>query len=159
MRSFLLIISLSTTLLLLHAGCSCSSSTSPAIRGSTTVDGSGYPSGQTDPSNAMELPGVSDDPAYGTTQEKPIKVGGSSREQVRYLNALRGPNGETIRYERQGHCCPCETENGIMGTGMLDVYALTYEGLDEPNVLYLTFYDYEQPMAPEGYSYVGQGRR
>ncbi|HHP7239258.1 hypothetical protein [Longibacter sp.] len=155
MRTVLLSLGL-TTVLFLFPACSASSPDAPAVLGSTTMDGSGTPNGRTNPSNAMELPGVSDDPNYGTTRENPIKVGGSSKDQVLYLNALRGPNGEPIRYERQGHCCPYQTKNGIMGTGMLDVYAVTYTGLDEPNILYLTFYDYEQPMAPAGYSYVGQ---
>lgn len=83
---------------------------------------------------------------YGYSPENPILVGSGDNRQGpanerNYLNLLLGPNGEEIKYVRKGSCCPFETKNGILGGGMLDIYEITYEGLDKPIVLYLNMYD------------------
>lgn len=95
---------------------------------------------------------------YGYTESNAIKVGGEDYTngpifEREYLNRLTGPNGEEISYERTGSCCGFETENGIMGNGMLDMYEVTYEGLKEPVILYLNMYDPHKgaPMAPKGF--------
>ena len=96
------------------------------------------------------------DSTYGYSQANPIKVGGfkegrRAELQHEYLRALRGPDGQMVRYERRGSCCPYDTPNGMMGRGLLDVYEGTYDGLATPIVLYLTLYDFEQPRAPRGF--------
>ena len=113
----------------------------------------------------MRLAGVSNDPKYGVTSEKPIRVGGGfaegSANQIKYLQSLRGPNGEKIKFKRTGSCCMFVTPNGIqttttdgktVGVGLLDQYEVTYKGLDKPIVLYLDLYDYETPQAPMGFT-------
>jgi hypothetical protein len=82
----------------------------------------------------------STDENYGTAKD-PIKVGGALESkgplnERRFLNALAGPNGEEITYKRQGACCPFETPNSSFG-GMLDVYAITWEGQTTPLKLYI----------------------
>ena len=57
--------------------------------------------------------------------------------QVRYLNSLWGPQGETIFYERIGTCCPFQMYGAPLDKGMLDIYTLTWEGQAEPRHLYL----------------------
>lgn len=98
------------------------------------------------------------DSTYGYSQGNPIKVGGVGedpppRRQHEYLQTLRGPNGETVRYERQGSCCQYETPKGFMGRGMLDMYEVTYDGLATPIVLYLTLYEHENPRPPRGFTF------
>ena len=98
------------------------------------------------------------DSTYGYDRTNPIRVGGvgedpAPRRQHEYLQALRGPNGEVVRYERQGSCCQYETPRGFMGRGMLDMYEVTYEGLAKPIVLYLTLYEHENPRPPRGFRF------
>jgi hypothetical protein len=105
--------------------------------------------------------GAAVDSTYGYTEANPIKVGGFKEErraqnQHDYLRALRGPEGQPIRYRRLGSCCAFDTPNGFMGRGLLDVYEVTYDGLAEPVQLYLSLYDYERPRAPAGFIFMGR---
>lgn len=96
--------------------------------------------------------------SYGYTEANAIKVGGDDynngpRFEREYLNGLTGPNGEEISYHRTGSCCGFETKNGIQGYGMLDKYEVTYEGIEEPVILYLNMYDPNEGeiKAPRGF--------
>jgi hypothetical protein len=42
--------------------------------------------------------------------------------------------------------------NGYQGMGLLDAYAISYEGATEPIVLYLSFYDETPLMVPVGFT-------
>jgi len=110
----------------------------------------------------VTISGVAEDDTYGYKESNPIKVGGAfdggpARERA-YLELLRGPNGESIRYERDGSCCGFETPNGIMGGGMLDIYSVWIGDKAEPVKLYINMYDYEQPKAPKGFTHAGAVR-
>ncbi|OJX49430.1 MAG: hypothetical protein BGO88_14385 [Flavobacterium sp. 38-13] len=99
---------------------------------------------------------VNTDASYGYTEKNPIKVGGFSNgpaNERSYLNSLSGPNGETINYERTGSCCAFETKNSPFSGGMLDVYAVTYEGKKDTVVLYLNMYDKASLKAPVGFKF------
>ncbi|OON69474.1 hypothetical protein [Hymenobacter sp. CRA2] len=53
---------------------------------------------------------TSTDADYGYTDYKPVCVGGVKdnacvRNEQRFLNALRGPEGQEISYRRLGSCC------------------------------------------------------
>jgi hypothetical protein len=102
--------------------------------------------------------GPASDAKYGYTAEKPIKVGGQrdgpAREQA-FLAELRGPSGELVRFQRQGSCCSFKTENGIMGIGMLDKYAVWIGTEPVPKILYLNMYDYDEPRIPIGFTKKG----
>src|SRR5436190_826127 len=79
--------------------------------------------------------GVSDDPAFAITRDHPVQVGGggmSESRERRYLDVLRGPMGEVLRYKRTGSPRP-EAD----GRTILDVYEVTYPGLDKPITFYL----------------------
>jgi hypothetical protein len=94
---------------------------------------------------------VSTDPSYGYTEDNPIRVGGQAfggpaRERA-YLDTLLGPSGEEITYFRQGSVDGIET--------ILDVYKITYEGLDAPITLYLDEYAFETLFAPVGFTCSG----
>ncbi len=105
------------------------------------------------------LPGAeAADPEYGYTPEKPIKVGGVTEGPAReraFLAELRGPEGETVRFERLGSCCPFPSRNGIMGSGLLDIYLVWTGSSTEPKTLYLNMYEYEAPMVPLGFTKSG----
>jgi hypothetical protein len=98
---------------------------------------------------ASECP-VSDDPDYGYTKEQPVQVGGgamfvASRER-RYLDALRGPAGEPLRYKRMG-----TTTLAPHALSVIDVYEVTYDGAEKPLTMYLDAYHYDDGLrAPQG---------
>ena len=100
---------------------------------------------------------ISTDKTYGFTEKNPIKVGfGGASEgpanERRFLNALAGPNGEEISYERLGSCCAFKTDNGFMGGGLLDKYEIKWKGQSEPVILYLNMYDPGELLAPVGFT-------
>ena len=111
----------------------------------------------------LRLTKVASDDKYGFTSEKPIKVGtgpdGGPANQRAYMNLLRDPQGKPIKYERLGSCCSYESENGFMGLAMLDKYEITYlneKGKVKKTVIYISFYDYEEPEILFGFKTVGQ---
>ena len=97
----------------------------------------------------------SHDKTYGYTEENPIMVGGNNegpKNERRFLNALTGPNGEEIEYHRIGSCCNFKTSNSSFGgSGLLDMYNVTYEGLKKDLVLYINMYDSDTLMVPVGF--------
>lgn len=95
---------------------------------------------------------VSDDAEYGYTKGKPIKVGGTpvygAARQRRYLQALVGPAGQPITFKRRGSLPADDTRT--RDTIILDLYEVTYAGLEKPIELYLDWYRWEPPKAPRG---------
>jgi hypothetical protein len=89
---------------------------------------------------------------YGYTPEDPIKVGGGPQGEREYLRFLRGPQGQPLSFQRRGSCCGFKDPSLPLGGGMLDMYEVTYEGLEEPVTLYLDMYRREEPRAPTGFS-------
>ena len=90
---------------------------------------------------------ITTDESYGVSAGNPVKVGldgasGPARE-LQYLNALRGPSGQALRFRRVG--------TSLAGTVILDVYELTYEGLASAVRIYLDAYHFEEPAAPRGF--------
>ncbi len=105
--------------------------------------------------NSTSVTTVSTDKTYGFTQENPIKVGGTGSgpaNERKYLDALAGPNGESISYVRVGSCCSFKTPNGLMGAGFLDRYEVTWSGQASPVYLYLNMYDKDELKAPVGFT-------
>lgn len=104
---------------------------------------------------SMELTEVSIDKKYGyePNHKTSIKVGKIENEQA-YLKALRGPNGEAVRFRRVSSCCEFKSKSSALGRGLLDKYEVYYQGLKEPIILYINGYDYENPKAPFGFTFV-----
>ena len=96
------------------------------------------------------------DKTYGYTQKNPIMVGkesGGPKDERRFLNALAGPNGEQISYQRLGSCCGFITKNGLYSdSGLLDKYEVTYKGLNKPIILYINMYDSDVLQVPVGFT-------
>jgi Gram-negative bacterial TonB protein C-terminal len=95
---------------------------------------------------------VAADEKYAYATEQPVQVGGSpaygAARQRRYLDALRGPGGETVQYRRVG-----QFEGGD-GT-ILDGYEVIHAGREKPVRLYLDWYHYNAPKAPHGFTCAG----
>jgi hypothetical protein len=96
--------------------------------------------------------GVSDEPAFATTKEQAVQVGGgamyvAARER-RYLDALRGPMGEALQYKRTGSLPLAPNSDTI-----LDAYEITYPGLEKPVIFYLDAYHFDDALkAPKGFT-------
>lgn len=95
------------------------------------------------------------DKKYGYDEDYPINVGFTSLEdgtknQVRFLNALAGPNGEKIKFELKDSCCPFPTKKTEMGAGIIDIYEITWEGQAKPVLLYINKFEKGELMIPLG---------
>lgn len=109
--------------------------------------------------HTFELTEISTDPTYGFSEKNPIQVGGVDKmegplNEIRYLNALAGPNGEDVYYYRLGSCCPIKSKNDPFGAGvvMLDNYLLTWEGAKDTVSIYINMYDYGELRALVGFT-------
>lgn len=113
--------------------------------------------------NILYLTQASTDKTYGLKGDNPVKVGmglrGGPSNQRAYLNLLRDEQGKPIKYERKRSCCGYNSENAIYGVALVDVYEITYlnkKGKAKKTELYISFYDYEEPQIPVGFSTVAQ---
>jgi len=104
------------------------------------------------------LESVSSDANYGFDKMHPVKTGQGYPAEWRYLNALRGPGGEVVHYQRIGACCPFDTPAVERGKGFLDQYRLHYDGLEKPVDIYLNMFEPvpppAAPPAPLGFGFV-----
>jgi hypothetical protein len=105
---------------------------------------------------AMKLGRSATDAEYGYSERLPIKVGGGfgsgSERTYQYLNALRGPAGEAVRYDRIGTCCPFKSPSSPFdGEALLEVYAVAIAG-GAPKRLYFNWYDEGEVLVPVGFS-------
>ena len=107
--------------------------------------------------NTYKLTSIATDETYGYCEKNAIKVGGSRKNgaasERKFLNALFGPNGETITYVRRGSCCMLKSPDGINGLALLDVYEVSYSGPEKPILLYINMYDSEALQAPKGFTF------
>lgn len=124
-----------------------------AILGTTTH----WVSSSNDYAPFFDINSYSEHAEYGISEKYPVFVGGFKEKvgptnQRRYLASLAGPQGEEIQFTRRGSCCPYSSENGYEGVGLLDVYEVWYEGLEEPILIYISFYDKEPLYIPHGFT-------
>jgi hypothetical protein len=95
--------------------------------------------------------GVSTDAAFATTKDHAAQVGGgamyAAARERRYLDALRGPEGEPLQYRRRG-----SLPLGPDSRTILDEYEVTYAGLAQPATLSLDAYHFDDALvAPKGF--------
>lgn len=107
--------------------------------------------------NTFKIIKFSADKKYGYHQNYPVNVGFTkekegSLNELRFLNALKGPNGENITYERLGSCCPFPTKKTEIGSGVLDQYQIIWEGQKTVVILYLNRYEKGEIMVPLGFT-------
>lgn len=106
--------------------------------------------------NTFIISEYSKDAKYGYNKDYPINIfyrntNDESINQERFLNALTGPKGEKITFQKLESCCPFPTKRSEMGAGFLDVYQITWEGLKKPIVLYINIYEKGALMVPVGF--------
>lgn len=95
------------------------------------------------------------DPSYAWKKSNPVKVGSKEGRgplnELRFLNALLGPNGEEVRFVRIGSCCPFKTPNAVIGNkGLLDHYRIFWEGARDTLDIYINMYDEGDLKIPVG---------
>lgn len=97
---------------------------------------------------------------YGLTGAFPVKVGrgakGGPSNQRAYLDLLRDEQGNPVEYKRVGGaCCPYKSENATLGNyALVDTYEVSYKnkkGKNKKVLIYISFYDYENPKIPVGF--------
>ncbi|MCG7560310.1 MULTISPECIES: hypothetical protein [Pseudoalteromonas] len=119
---------------------------------------SGCQSTTPEPGIQGEAAFTANDPEYGYTTHKPVKLGGFLRgskyegSHIEYFQSLTGPNGEPVQVKRLGSCCPFEDQSMPFGGGMLDKYQLSYPGQKKPVIIYVNLYQFEAPKAPQGFT-------
>jgi hypothetical protein len=106
--------------------------------------------------NTFVIKEFSKDKKYGYDKDYPINVfylnaTNETINQQRFLNALTGPKGEKINYTKKGVCCPFPTKNNSSGSGLLDEYEITWDGLATPVLLYFNIYEKGLLMVPFGF--------
>jgi hypothetical protein len=102
----------------------------------------------------MKLSQASADPGYAFSEHAPVLVGGGfdsgSDRTYKYLNSLRAPNGEPIKYDRVGTCCPFKSANSPFGDeALLEVYQLSIPGVG-PKRIYFNWYETGDVLIPIG---------
>ncbi|WP_286969748.1 2-dehydro-3-deoxyphosphooctonate aldolase [Flavobacterium sp. UBA4854] len=105
--------------------------------------------------NTFSITQFAKDKKYGYDPDYPINIffqntNNEALNEVRFLNALAGPNGEKITFHRLETCCPFPTKRSNMGAGFLNVYELKWEGQKKPVKLYLNIYEKGILMVPMG---------
>jgi len=105
--------------------------------------------------NTFVITSYSQDKKYGYDNDYPINVFYKDTKsevlnQQRFLNALAGPNGESISYTKVETCCPFPTKRNAIGAGFLDVYELKWEGQKTPLKIYLNMHEKGTLMVPMG---------
>lgn len=96
------------------------------------------------------------DSKYGYNQDYPINLGFenekfSPKNITYFFNALTGPNGEKIQYEKVDSCCPFPTKKSVMGAGTLEIYQVIFEGSDKKILLYINIYEKGKVLCPKGF--------
>jgi hypothetical protein len=131
----------------------------PRLVVSASAQGRGRPYGESGGRPVQHLAGTAERDTYGWRYTDPVMLGGydldpaqdeSELRQIRFLNSLWGPGGETVFYERVGTCCPFLFFGAPLDKGVLDIYALTWEGSGEPRHLYLDRYRTGPLLIPIG---------
>lgn len=96
------------------------------------------------------------DSTYAFSPSNPVKVGGVKSNQGpynerMYLNALVGPEGQTVKYFRAGSCCHFKTPNGFIDNGgLLDKYRVYWTGSKDTLNIYINMYDEGDLRIPLG---------
>lgn len=106
--------------------------------------------------NEFKITGFATDKRYGYDADYPVNLffgdtKNDSINQIRYLNALAGPNQETIRYKKAKNCCPFMTKKTTTGAGFLTVYSIHWNQEMQPILLYLNSFEKGKVDVPVGF--------
>ncbi|HKF67038.1 MAG TPA: hypothetical protein VKB36_10925 [Vicinamibacterales bacterium] len=94
------------------------------------------------------------DAEYGFSAVKPIQIGGGplymNAREHRFLDALRGPDGQTLRVVGGIGSGPANLPG--FGRTIIDTYTVTYEGHDQPISIFMDAYHFGHPRVPKGFT-------
>lgn len=107
--------------------------------------------------NQFILTEYASDNKYAFNKDYPINLGFenekySPKNITYFFNALSGPNGEKITYEKIDTCCPFPTKKSVMGAGTLEIYQISIEGSNEKLIVYINIYEKGKVLCPKGLS-------
>ncbi|UOK42272.1 MULTISPECIES: 2-dehydro-3-deoxyphosphooctonate aldolase [Flavobacterium] len=105
---------------------------------------------------AFQLKEYTDSKKYAYNQDYPINIGViQEKNEDQYIgyffNAITGPNGEKVTYEKVETCCPFPTKYNKIGGGLLSIYEVKWEGQNKPVRLYFNIYERGKIMCPVGF--------
>lgn len=108
-------------------------------------------------SNSFVITQKATDKKYAYHEDYPVNVGFTSLNegavnQIRFLNALAGPNGEKVTYVKKDACCPFPTKKTEMGAGTIDMFEVTWEGNTKPVILYINKFERGALLIPVGFT-------
>lgn len=89
---------------------------------------------------------------YGYRAEDPVRVGWGNPGVLAFFELLRGPEGQRIAWKRLGPCCDNTARPEHAG---LEVYEVSYEGLNLPVRLYIDPNHGAAIRAPHGFTIEG----
>jgi tetratricopeptide (TPR) repeat protein len=106
----------------------------------------------------LRLTRTADSSSYGFTPEHPVRVGRGPESGpdnvITYLELLRDAKSKPLTYQRIGTCCFYRSEHALFGNeAPEEKYQVTYFAADgslKKGFIYLTFYDYEEPLILAG---------
>lgn len=121
----------------------------------------------------LRISGVAKNNRYGYSEDRPVMLGIldvhiAADNILKFLNALEGPNGESIVFKRLKPCCPFKTKNFTYSIpyfninydhkrGMLEKYNIEYVdslGVNHSSILFFNLYDEtNEVLAPAGFRY------
>ncbi|MGQ0739597.1 MAG: hypothetical protein ACT4OJ_11095 [Bacteroidota bacterium] len=111
----------------------------------------------------LRLTKIAPSDKYGFTEKKTVKTGtgsfGGPANQRMYLDLLRDAAGNPVKYERTGSCCGYKSDSAPLGIALFDRYKITYivtAGNSITAVVYISMYDYEEPMILSGFKTVNR---
>ncbi|RJS20253.1 fibril protein [Corallococcus sp. H22C18031201] len=97
--------------------------------------------------------------SYGRQPEDPVRIGHGSAGVMAYFEQLHGPRGQRVAWRRVGSCCAFRLAGPLSPRhGRLVVFEVTYEGLDEPVLLYVDPFQARAPRAPRGFQLIAPAR-
>ncbi|AGC41542.1 hypothetical protein MYSTI_00183 [Myxococcus stipitatus DSM 14675] len=101
-------------------------------------------------SSAVKAPGP--DSTYGYRAEDPVRVGWGNPGVMAFFELLRGPQGQRVAWKRMGPCCDNTATPERSG---LEVYEVSYEGLNLPVRLFIDPNHGAAIRAPHGFTIEG----
>ena len=98
----------------------------------------------------------STDKRYGYEADYPVNLffgdtKNDSINQIRFLNALAGPNQEVIIFKKIKNCCPFMTKKTTTGAGFLTLYSIHWNPEMKPILLYLNGFEKGKVVVPVGF--------
>jgi hypothetical protein len=107
--------------------------------------------------NTFVITEVSKDLKYGYNKDYPVNIyyqnsTDNELNPVRFFDALTGPEGQKLAYKKVTRCCPFPSKRVETGAGLLDIYEVKWEGLEEPKKIYINIYEKGIVMAPVGFT-------